>query len=185
VLSVGAYPVERSGFDGARTTAAGPEKAGVLWADARNPAARRAALEAMREAFGPDTFDIVMVHGGAEWATRPSGSQRELYRSFVDAGADLVLGHHSHVVQGVESYEGALIAYSLGNFVFPGMYVTEYGEESVLLRVGVVDNTIVYVDPVPVRINHQLLSLDRGAAMLERFVAGTRALHDPADETQP
>lgn len=180
VLSVGAYPVENSGFDGAHATAATVERAGVLWADARNPAAQRAAFEAMRDAFGPDTVDIVMVHGGAEWATRPSDSQRTLYRLFVDAGADIVLGHHSHVVQGLESYRGSLIAYSLGNFVFPGMYATEYGEQSVLLRIGVVDGRVAYVEPIPVRINHQLLSIDTGTAMLERFAAATRALHAPA-----
>lgn len=177
VLSVGAYPVERSGFDGARTTAAAADRPGVLWADARNPTAQAAALEAMRREFGEESFDIVMVHGGAEWATAPSQAQRELYRSYVDAGADLVLGHHSHVVQGFESYGGALIAYSLGNFVFPGMFVTEYGEQSVLLRVGVVDGGIRYVEPVPVRIDHQLLALDPDGGQLPRMLDGTRALH--------
>lgn len=177
VLSVGAYPVERSGFDGARTTAATADRPGVLWADPRNPTAQAAALEAMRREFGEASFDIVMVHGGAEWATAPSEAQRELYRSYVDAGADLVVGHHSHVVQGFESYRGALIAYSLGNFVFPGMFVTEYGEESVLLRVGVVDGEIRYVEPVPVRIDRQLLALDPGGRQLARMLEGTRELH--------
>ncbi|MFW5884134.1 MAG: CapA family protein [bacterium] len=177
VLSAGAYPVERSGFDGARTTAAAADRPGVLWADPRNPTAQEAALEAMRREFGRESFDIVMVHGGAEWATAPSQAQRELYRSYVDAGADLVLGHHSHVVQGFESYRGALIAYSLGNFVFPGMFVTEFGEESVLLRVGIVDGAIRYVEPVPVRIDHQLLSLDPDGRQLPRMLEGTRALH--------
>lgn len=177
VLSVGAYPVERSGFDGARTTAAAADRPGVLWADPRNPTAQAAALEAMRREFGEESFDIVMVHGGAEWATAPSQAQRELYRSYVDAGADLVLGHHSHVVQGFESYRGALIAYSLGNFVFPGMFVTEYGEESVLLRVGVVDSAIRYVEPVPVRIDRQLLALDPDGRQLARMLDGSRVLH--------
>ena len=177
ILSVGAYPLERSGFDGARETPAGPDRPGVLWADGRNPAAQRDAFAAMREAFGEETFNIVSVHGGPEWATAPSPAQRDLYRAFIDAGADLVLGHHSHVVQGLETYEGGLIAHSLGNFVFPGMFVTEYGEESVFLRIGVVDGAIRYVEPVPVRIDHQLLSLDTQEHLAERFSAATRALH--------
>ena len=108
---------------------------------------------------------------------RPSESQRALYRRFIDSGADLVLGHHSHVVQGLEAYRGRLIAYSLGNFVFPGMFGTDYGEESLFLRVGVVDGAIRYVEPVPVRIDHQVISIDRTGAILERLRAETRRLH--------
>ncbi len=177
ILSVGAYPLERSGFDGARETPAGPDRPGVLWAGMRNPAAQREAFAAMREAFRDETFNIVSVHGGPEWATAPSADQRDLYRRFIDAGADLVLGHHSHVVQGLESYRGGLIAHSLGNFVFPGMFVTEYGEESVFLRIGIVEGAIRYVEPIPVRIDHQLLSLDTEGLLVERFSAATRALH--------
>jgi poly-gamma-glutamate synthesis protein (capsule biosynthesis protein) len=139
--------------------------------------AQSAMFAAMEAQFGPDTFDIVMIHGGFEWHTEPSRAQVALYRSFVDAGADLVLGHHSHVVQGLEAYNGGLIAYSLGNFVFPGMYLTEYGEESVLLKVGVVDGNIRYVEPIPVRIDHQLLSLDRETALTERMQSATAALN--------
>ena len=178
ILSVGAYPLERSGFDGARETPAGPDRPGVLWADPRNPAAQREAFAAIEASFGPATFDVVMVHGGPEWALHPSAGQRELYRSFVDAGADLVLGHHSHVVQGLESYRGGLIAHSLGNFVFPGMFVTEFGEESIFLRIGLVDGEIRYVDPVPVRIDHQRISLDASEAILRRVRQNTRRLHE-------
>ena len=177
ILSVGAYPLERSGFDGARETPAGPDRPGVLWAGPRNRQAQRDAFEAMRDGFGSDTFNVVMVHGGPEWATEPSRDQRELYRSFIDAGADLVLGHHSHVVQGLETYRGGLIAHSLGNYVFPGMYLTEYGEQSMVLRIGVVAGRIRYVEPIPVRIDHQRLSLDTDDQLRERFSSATRVLH--------
>lgn len=178
VLSVGAYPVERSGFDGARETAVTPERAGVLWADPRNPAAQAFALEAMAAAFSETTLDIVMVHGGAEWATGPSQAQRDLYRRYLQAGADLVLGHHSHVTQGLEAHEGGLIAYSLGNFIFPGMFLTEYGEESMLLRIGIADARVRYLEILPVRINHQLLSIDDDPAALDRFYAATARLNE-------
>ena len=49
---------------------------------------------------------------------RPTAEQRQLARAAVDAGAALVLGSHSHVLQGWEQYGGGLIVYSLGNFVF-------------------------------------------------------------------
>lgn len=64
--------------------------------------------------------DVVMVtlHWGDEFITYPSPWQVSTARSFVDAGADIVIGHHPHIVQGVESFRGGVIAYSLGNFVF-------------------------------------------------------------------
>ncbi len=63
-------------------------------------------------------FVIVSFHWGIELATSPGGEQRSLAHAAVDAGADVVLGHHPHVVQGFEVYKNRLIAYSLGNFVF-------------------------------------------------------------------
>ena len=60
---------------------------------------------------------IVSVHWGEERLGMPSPAQVERARELVRAGAGLVLGHHPHVIQGLERYRGAAIAYSLGNFV--------------------------------------------------------------------
>ncbi len=61
---------------------------------------------------------IVSLHWGIEYETRPGEQQRVLAHKIIDWGADLIIGHHSHVMQGVEIYKGRIIAYSLGNFVF-------------------------------------------------------------------
>lgn len=61
---------------------------------------------------------IVMPHWGIEYETQSNPKQRELARKFIDAGADMIIGAHPHVVQEIEIYKGKLIAYSLGNFVF-------------------------------------------------------------------
>jgi poly-gamma-glutamate capsule biosynthesis protein CapA/YwtB (metallophosphatase superfamily) len=61
---------------------------------------------------------IVSLHWGIEYETRPQEQQRVLAHKIIDWGADLILGHHPHVMQGVEIYKGRIIAYSLGNFVF-------------------------------------------------------------------
>lgn len=63
---------------------------------------------------------IVNMHAGIEYQTTPSGDQRAVARYAVDEGADLVLGHHPHILQGVEQYKGSYIVYSLGNFCFGG-----------------------------------------------------------------
>lgn len=61
---------------------------------------------------------VVSLHWGEEYLHVPSGAQIELAHAMVDAGATLLLGHHPHVLQGLERYRDGLIAYSLGNFVF-------------------------------------------------------------------
>jgi poly-gamma-glutamate capsule biosynthesis protein CapA/YwtB (metallophosphatase superfamily) len=61
---------------------------------------------------------VVSYHGGGEFVERPDRKTRKELRSFIDFGADVVLGHHSHVPQGIEAYSGKLIFHSLGNFVF-------------------------------------------------------------------
>lgn len=63
-------------------------------------------------------YVVASFHWGIELATSPNSEQRNLAHLAVDNGADLVLGHHPHVVQGFELYKNRLIAYSLGNFVF-------------------------------------------------------------------
>jgi poly-gamma-glutamate capsule biosynthesis protein CapA/YwtB (metallophosphatase superfamily) len=67
-----------------------------------------------------DEADIVIAsfHWGKEYASQPAAEQKALARLAVDAGTDLVLGHHPHVLQGIEFYKHGVIAYSLGNFVF-------------------------------------------------------------------
>lgn len=61
---------------------------------------------------------IVFVHGGNEFCPFPSPRMVRDYRALVDAGADAVIGHHPHTVQGVELHAGVPIVYSLGNFLF-------------------------------------------------------------------
>ena len=61
---------------------------------------------------------VVYVHWGIERNTQPEAYQREMGHQYIDAGADLVVGSHPHVLQGIELYHGKWILYSLGNFVF-------------------------------------------------------------------
>ena len=63
---------------------------------------------------------VVIFHGGNETETVPDSNQTTLGRMAIDLGADLVCGHHPHVLQGIETYKGKNIVYSLGNFCFGG-----------------------------------------------------------------
>lgn len=63
---------------------------------------------------------IASFHWGEERMYTPNQIQKELGRYCIDIGVDLVLGHHPHVIQGIETYKGKSIVYSLGNFCFGG-----------------------------------------------------------------
>jgi poly-gamma-glutamate capsule biosynthesis protein CapA/YwtB (metallophosphatase superfamily) len=78
--------------------------------------------------------DIVIVsfHWGGELLKQPKQYQIELAHNAINAGADLILGHHPHVVQGIEIFKNKIVAYSLGNFIF-GSY-SENVQESMLLE---------------------------------------------------
>lgn len=63
---------------------------------------------------------IVAVHWGEEYDYHPNSNEKKMAHQFIDAGADIVWGHHPHVLQDIEEYNGGIIYYSLGNFSFGG-----------------------------------------------------------------
>ncbi len=63
---------------------------------------------------------LIHFHWGDEKQYVPNETQKSLARYSIDSGADLILGHHPHVIQGIEEYNGKFIVYSLGNFMFGG-----------------------------------------------------------------
>jgi hypothetical protein len=98
--------------------------------------------------------DVVIVgfHWGTEGADEPDRLQRSLARLAIDAGADVVVGHHPHRLQGVEIYRGRLIAYSLGNFAFPTPW--ESNQFSAALEVRVEGGEWTSLRWHPVRLEH-------------------------------
>lgn len=77
-----------------------------------------ALLEEIKKAREQADLVVVYLHWGLEQKEYPESYQRTMGKQFIDAGADIVIGSHSHVLQGFEYYNGKLIAYSLGNFIF-------------------------------------------------------------------
>lgn len=101
--------------------------------------------DAMREdiAAARQAADIVVVsfHAGDEYAPH-NATQERIYHDAIDAGANLVIGHHPHVVQDIEQYHGGWIAYSLGNFIFDQTWSPET-MHGLLVDVTIKDTTIV------------------------------------------
>jgi len=145
--------------------AAGPDHPGV--AITHNEAYVRRAVSSLK-----DEVDVVVVsvHWGQERAHYPSDYQKRYGRMLVDAGADLVVGHHPHVLQGFEVYRGSLIAYSLGNFIFP--YTVEATKESCILLANLTDGRLQSVRILPVYTHGghpEILSGARAREILEKI----------------
>ena len=92
-----------------------------------------AAGEMIRDLEDEVDFTVVSIHWGTEYRTTPTDKQVEDAHAFVDAGADVILGHHPHVIESTEWYNGRPIYYSLGNFVFD-----QYFQKNVQEGLGVV-----------------------------------------------
>ncbi|MCB8962976.1 MAG: CapA family protein [Ardenticatenales bacterium] len=104
-------PVEVSGFD-TQLWDATPTTPGLAWGTPEVVAADVAAVR--------DQVDhvIVVLHSGYEYQANPSPPQQAISHAAIDAGAALVVGHHAHILQGIEYYGAGVIVYGLGNFAF-------------------------------------------------------------------
>lgn len=78
----------------------------------------RLLLRTVRLCRAEDRFTVVYLHAGYEYVPLPAPRERSLARRCIRAGADLVVMAHPHVMQGVETFRGKTVAYSLGNFLF-------------------------------------------------------------------
>lgn len=111
---------------------------------------RAGVKAAIRSAAKQADYVIVSFHWGVEKDYYCNSRQVADGRSAIDAGADLVLAHHPHVVQGVEYYKKKLIAYSLGNFVFsPG---SSAGRDTMMLHITLAPRGVVKATAEPVYI---------------------------------
>ncbi len=118
----------------------------------------------------PDNLVIVSFHSGVEGTHEVIDIQREYGRLAIDAGADVVLGHHPHVIQAMETYQGRHIVHSLGNFVF-GANTNPHKVESMIYRETFVQENGRLVsnsfEVIPVRICPQLPCKEFRPALLE------------------
>lgn len=115
-----------------------------------------------------DSVDLLVasVHWGLEFLDYPSARTAGWGRAMVDAGADAVIGHHPHVLQGVEVYRDKIIAYSLGNFLFDMLWSEEY-RETMMLELWWTPGEGVEWDMVPARIgNDGRVSVVTGSSAL-------------------
>ena len=146
-LSYVDVPEELKGFD-ARDWIASDNVQGIAWATLENVQTGVAAAKQLADVV------IVFMHFGFEGNELPVREQREDAVAAIDAGASVVIGSHPHLLQHVEEYRGALIAYSLGNFVFDDFIMPE--NRSAILRLSLNQEGMVSYDWFPVIIANGL-----------------------------
>ncbi len=127
----------------------GPPLKEVIW-PLLKPGPAQASLDTIvdriRSVRDSVDFVIVSMHWGTEYVHLPDKWQKEWAHAIIDAGADLLIGHHPHVLQSFEIYNDRLIAYSLGNFVFDQRKT--YQRQSVVLSAvftkGIIDSIALH-----------------------------------------
>jgi len=117
---------------------AGNDSPGIAWVGAKDKEQITQHIKNAKEAVD---LLVVSFHWGEEYASRPNTFQISFGQALVDAGADIVIGHHPHVIQPVERYRGGWIAYSLGNFVFDQGF-SEETMKGLLLEILIEDKAI-------------------------------------------
>lgn len=143
------------------------------WDDATSPAA-------IRTLAGETDLVVVQLHAGYQFQEAASANVEAIAHAAIDAGADIVICHHPHVLQGLEWYRGKLIAYSLGNFVFDQDFLSTFG--STILRTVWEGRTLLEARLLPVEIDDYAptLASDEAARrtlrrIAERSVLGARS----------
>ena len=126
--------------------AIGSPQEGIAWGGDEE-ALRRDVRRAGEEA----DVVVLLLHAGREYATEVTPEQRRLAHAAVEAGADLVIGHHTHTTLETERYLNGLIAYGLGDFVFD-IDIVDAARDGALLRVVLGREGVVRADWIPTRI---------------------------------
>lgn len=110
-------------------------------------------LKGIQKAKKRTDVTVVSLHWGYEFVDVPSPKQIQFAHEIIESGADIVLGHHPHVLQGIERYKKGIVAYSLGNFVFD--MSPKVTRESVILQCDLSKEGVIDYDVTPIFINDQ------------------------------
>lgn len=147
------------------------------------PVDMKAGLTLVKEAKNTADFVIVNIHWGEEYALVSNTRQRTLAHTLIDAGVDMVIGHHPHVVEEIEIYNKKPIFYSLGNFIFD-QYFSEDTQQG--LGIGLLwDGVSSTIELIPLQSTQSQVTIMTGTAeetfmkaLIERSRLGTFVIQD-------
>ena len=128
-----------------------------------------AVVESIRAIRSGVDIILVICHGGVEYIPFPPPYLAEAFRRVAEAGADLVIGHHAHVPQGVQLVNGVPVCYSLGNFVFYQETDLLYRKLGYLVKAGVSQAGLAHIEIIPYEIGAECLRVLKGDESAQFF----------------
>lgn len=96
---------------------------------------------------------VLLWHWGDEYQIQSHPREQQIAHELIDAGADLIVGHHPHVAQEIEIYNGHTIAYSLGNFIFDQDF-SEETMKGLMLEVKIKEREIISAHPIEIQLTN-------------------------------
>lgn len=132
------------------------------------------AIELVKNNATNNQQDIVLIHWGIEYKESNSVDQQKLAHELINAGADLIIGHHPHVVQNIERYNNKFIFYSLGNFIFD-QYFSKNTQESLIVGIILSENTMsLHLIPANIiQSQPSIMPIDEQRIFLEKIAEKT------------
>ena len=135
---------------GPETWKAGGNNSGIAWISEEDIERIKNDIKAVKEKAD---ILIVSLHSGEEYLSEPTQFQIEFSKAAIDAGANIVIGHHPHVIQRNEKYKDGWIFYSLGNFIFDQAFSQETMEGQIV-EILIENGKIKKITPKIIRINN-------------------------------
>jgi|GEM_PF-1935879 len=151
---------------------AGENTPGSAWIDLDSDEDFNQVITVIQELDTQCDILVTGFHWGTEYTPNPTSNQVKFAHAAVDAGADLIVGTHPHVVQADEIYNDTYIIYSLGNFIMDQMW-SEETREGVLMYSYIYDDEIISIDLVPTQIMDysqvRVMDLEEGKYIIDRI----------------
>ncbi|NMC51894.1 CapA family protein [Candidatus Kuenenbacteria bacterium] len=145
---------------------AGASRAGTAFWD------KEEIKKAIKDAKKQADLVFVSIHAGQEYTNKPTEKQKQFARAAIEAGAEIIIGHHPHVVQSAEKYQNKYIFYSLGNFIFDQMWSRET-REGLMLGLMVEKDGIKKIEALPILIEDysqpRVLAGEQGERIIKRL----------------
>lgn len=127
------------------------------YATTKNPGIAKASLSLIRRDIQKfrrfNDFIVISLHWGIEYSDYPTEKQIDMAHNIIDCGADVIIGHHPHIYQGIEIYKGKPIIYSLGNYIFGS--INEDVRDNIMVSIRFTKESIDLLRVIPINGNRE------------------------------
>jgi hypothetical protein len=112
---------------------------------------------------------IIYAHGGLETLDAPLTGFSERYRELIDVGANMIIAHHPHIIQGYEDYKESRIYYSLGDFYFSHKKHNRFSELGLMVEIDIVEGELKYREHLIKQINNKVVYIENNGNLLDKL----------------